>query len=50
MKKYGKEGLMRKEIFKGLELLKEVKTALAEIGNHGLAKSTWSNYGTAERM
>jgi hypothetical protein len=50
VKKYGKEGMMRKEIFKGLELPREVKAALAEIGNHGLAKSTWSNYGTAERM
>jgi hypothetical protein len=33
-----------------LELPREVKAALAEIGNHGLAKSHWSNYGTAERM
>ncbi len=49
-KKYGKEGMMRKEMFKGLELPKEVEKALAEVGNHGLAKSTWSNYRTAERM
>ena len=48
--KYGRKGLMRKEVFKGLQIPEEVKEALADLGNHGLSKSTWSNYRTAERM
>jgi hypothetical protein len=49
-KKYGKEGLLSRELFGKLELPKNVKKRLAEAGNYGLAKSTWSNYRTAERM
>jgi hypothetical protein len=33
-----------------LRIPKEAKKRLVEIGNHGLARATWSNYRTAETM
>jgi hypothetical protein len=34
----------------GLRIPSEARGRLAEIGNHGLARATWSNYQTAETM
>ncbi len=48
--KFGKKGMLNTEDLKRLGLEKETAERLAEIGNMGLAKSTWSNYKTAERM
>jgi len=33
-----------------LELPPKVRDDLEDVGNHGLAKKTWSNYATATRM
>jgi hypothetical protein len=34
----------------GTELVKQAKERLARIGNHGLARATWSNYRTIVTM
>ncbi len=48
--KYGGGRLLGKNPFDGMCLSKEARDSLSNIGNHGLSKSTWSNYRTAERM
>jgi hypothetical protein len=37
-------------MFANMDIPQEVKMSLARIGNHGLAKETWSSYRTGERM
>jgi hypothetical protein len=37
-------------MFEGVDVPSDVKKAMAEIGNYGLARATWDNYRTAERM
>lgn len=37
-------------MFAGMDLPPEVEKSLAHVGNHGLARETWSSYKTGERM
>jgi len=37
------------DLFKDLEISESSRAALAEAGKHGLARSTWSTYNTAEK-
>jgi hypothetical protein len=49
--KYQRAGLVKaSSCLSGLNIAEEAKERLAVIGNHGLAKATWSNYKTAEKM
>ena len=48
--KFSKSGLAGKKLFRDMGLGKEAAGKLAEMGNFGLTRSTWSNYSTAERM
>ena len=43
-------GKCSRTLFKGLNISESTKEVLIEAGNHGLARSTWSTYNTAERM
>lgn len=42
--------MLKKSLFKNMQLPSSVKKSLALVGNHGLSRSTWSNYRTAEKM
>ena len=48
--KYGAKGGCTAETLKSFGLSESSKVALIEAGNHGLARSTWSSYGTAMKM
>lgn len=48
--KYGGAGKCSGSLFTGFKLSEGTMKVLTEAGNHGLAKSTWSTYNTAERM
>jgi hypothetical protein len=48
--KYGAGNKMTKGMLARYNLTESTKEILAEIGSHGLAKNTWSTYGTAQRM
>ena len=48
--KYGGAGKCSETLFTGLRLSEGSMKVLTEAGNHGLARSTWSTYSTAERM
>jgi len=48
--KFAKEGLFRRETLLDMGLSAEAAESIAEMGNFGLASSTWSNYRTAEKM
>jgi hypothetical protein len=48
--KYGNNKKVTEDLFRNFKLSEESKKALATVGNFGLARSTWSTYGTAERM
>ena len=48
--KYGNTGKCSRNMFENLGLSEDTIKTLAEAGNHGLARSTWSTYSTAERM
>ena len=48
--KFGKNGMLKTGDLRQLGLEEETAQRLAEMGNMGLAKSTWSNYKTAEKM
>ena len=48
--KYGNNGKCSRTLFEGLNISESTKEVLIEAGNHGLARSTWSTYNTAERM
>ncbi len=48
--KFGKRGLVQARTFRELGISGEEAKNLSNISNHGLSKSTWSNYATAERM
>ena len=48
--KYGNSGKCSETLFSGFKLSEGTMKVLTEAGNHGLARSTWSTYNTAERM
>ena len=48
--KFGGQGLVSEQVFRSLGINREEAKELSRISNHGLSKSTWSNYATAERM
>jgi hypothetical protein len=48
--KYGPRNKISEEMLAGFNISQEARRTLTEMGSHGLAKSTWSTYGTAERM
>jgi hypothetical protein len=47
--KYGNNGKCQ-SLLDNFELSEGTRKALTEAGNYGLSKSTWSTYGTAERL
>jgi hypothetical protein len=49
-KKYGIKGGCASELLEGLTLPPEVANSLAELGNLGVAKSTWNSYKSAKQM
>ena len=49
-KKYGSSGGCSRDLLKGLCLPDEVADSLANLGNLGVAKSTWNAYKTAQQM
>ncbi len=49
--KYQRKGMLAAgSSLGGLDLPRATRESLASIGNHGLSRSTWSNYRTAETM
>ncbi len=48
--KFGKKGMVHENVFRSMGIDKKEARELSNISNHGLSKSTWSNYSTAERM
>ncbi len=42
--------MVQEKVFRDLGFSREEARSLSNISNHGLSKSTWSNYSTAERM
>jgi hypothetical protein len=44
------KGGCTEELFKNSSISESTKKILVNVGNHGLAKSTWSTYGTAGRL
>jgi len=48
--KYSSTGNCNPQLFRRMNLPDEVKISLAELGNFGVAKSTWSTYKSAERL
>ncbi len=48
--KYSSTGNCNPQLFRKMNLPEEVKISLAELGNFGVAKSTWSTYKSAERL
>jgi hypothetical protein len=49
--KYQRKGMLAAgSSMGGLDLPRATRERLASIGNHGLSRSTWSNYRTAETM
>ena len=48
--KFDKTGMLDAATLKSLGVEEDTAKRLADIGNMGLSKSTWSNYKTAERM
>jgi hypothetical protein len=48
--KYGKEGKCTEKLLTRFNLSDSAKKVLTNAGNYGLARSTWSSYGTAERL
>jgi hypothetical protein len=48
--KYGSNRKVSEGIFKDFRISTESKKVLAAVGDYSLARSTWSTYGTAERM
>lgn len=48
--KYGRNGKCSAMLFSNFKLSEATVKVLSEVGDYGLAKSTWSTYSTAERM
>jgi hypothetical protein len=48
--KYSSTGNFNPQLFRRMNLPDEVKISLAELGNFGVAKSTWSTYKSVERL
>jgi len=48
--KYGGSGSCSTHLFSKLNIPEAARQSLANIGNHAIAKKTWSSYKTAERM
>jgi hypothetical protein len=49
-RKYGTAGGCTKDLLSDLQLPDDVAQSLAEFGNMGVAKSTWSSYKSAKQM
>jgi hypothetical protein len=49
-KKFGTQGGCTHELLDELQLPEEIAKSLAELGNLGVAKSTWNSYKTAQQM
>jgi hypothetical protein len=48
--KYGSKGGCAADLLKDLDLPRETAAALAELGNMGISRSTWSTYKTAQTL